>query len=69
MTGEVKATAIKTHEGNATISLMSDGTIHFSIKMKDKDGKDVVFNKTGCRQGGMSGKVKKALGFDQVKIN
>lgn len=69
MTGEVKATVLKKHEGNATISLMSDGTINFSIKMKDKDGKDVVFNKTGCRQGGMSGKVKKALGFDKMKTN
>jgi len=69
MTGEAGITVIKKHEGKVTISLMSDGTIGYSIGMKDKDCKDVVFNKTGCRQGGMSGKVKKALGFDKVKIN
>lgn len=69
MTGETGIKVLSKHEGKVTISLMSDGSIGYSIQMKDTKGEDVVFNKTGCRQGGMSGKVKKALGFDQVKIN
>lgn len=71
MAGELKdkPKVISTHDGTANISLMSDGTVNFSIKMKDKNGKDVVFSKKGCRQGGMSGKVQKALGFDKDKSN